>query len=163
LPIIGPVITTLTSSTGLPLIVGAGTGAAVAPIITGLVKTHLYDPGDQWNPVLNILAGGAMASVAKMVPIPFVKKMAVGLLVGPAVMVIADLVRTHLLPALGLGDFVTVPYAGYGDFMTLPYAGYGDQSMIAAGELGDQASVEAGNLGSFGQDPATYYESHRTF
>jgi hypothetical protein len=170
MPVIGPIVSTLTGPTGLPTVLGAGLGIVLAPIGVAAIRKNLWDPGEKWAPALNIVAGGAMYSLAKLPFMPsFVKKMALGLLIGPIAVFAADMIRLHLLPAIGLGDFVTLPYMGYGDFMTLPYAGYGDQAAIEAGDLGgygNQAMIEAGDLGTFGaygEDPGSFYDSNRTF
>lgn len=167
MPVIGPIVSTLTGPQGLPTVIGAGFGIVLAPIGVAAFRQNVWDPGEQWAPALNIVAGGAMFSLAKMIPIKFVNKMALGLLIGPIAVFAADMIRIHLLPAIGLGDFVTLPYMGYGDYMTLPYAGgYGDQAAIEAGNLGaygDQAAIEAGDLGSFGGDPSQFYAENRTF
>ncbi|MFH1743765.1 MAG: hypothetical protein ABIH23_32575 [bacterium] len=164
-----PIIGTLTTPAALSVVIGAGVGAVISPAAVKLARNWgLPLPTAIPDHVYNILMGGLLGMgfglIGKYTKVGFIKNMATFMVFGPAVIAVADLFNSYVLPMIpgfqgyrGYGDYMAIPYRGYGDYMALPYRGYGDQRMIEAGQLGNQYQIEAGQLGNVYYDESGAY------
>ena len=116
-------------------------GSVLTPIVSGVVKgvvnrnRAIIPEAGVMGSIVNLLSASLVATGATV----FMKDTAIArlLLLGGFAGVLNDFAAENLLPAMGLGDYLTVP-PGMGDYLTVP-PGMGDYLTVPPG-MGAYAS-----------------------